>query len=61
MTNGIWLSIGVERDEDLEFAKLIDTRPSRCSMRSISSANGSYGANSGPTVLLWWFLLPNVT
>ena len=51
----------VERDEDLEFAKLIDTRPSRCSMRSISSANGSYGANSGPTVLLWWFLLPNVT
>ena len=52
----------VERDEDLEFAKLIDTKAQPLfRLRSISSANGSYGANSGPTVLLWWFLLPNVT
>ena len=61
MTNGIWLSIGWNEMRIWNSPSSSTRRPSRCSMRSISSANGSYGANSGPTVLLWWFLLPNVT
>ena len=61
MTNGIWLSIGWN-DEDLEFAKLIDTKAQPLFDEEYQQRERLLAGRIAVRLCcVWWFLLPNVT